>query len=736
MKVVISGSYRHSFDRAFEKLVGQVHLFNDEALHNRMPAALRNRYVFRIFWRQIARTIQKDFINTVESVRPDLVLILKGWFYSPQMIAYLKRRFTKTAIFCFNPDNPFNTWHFGSNNVWITQSLRLYDVYFIWGRFLIDELKARGLARVEYLPFAYDPQLDYPTSVSDEERSQLGSDLVFIGNWDSEREHWLRELVDFNLGIWGNDYWLTRCSDKLLRRCYRGNAEHGEFFSKVTAASKISLNILRLQNKTSHNMRTFETPACGGFMLSERSDEAKAFFAEDKEAVYFSTPGELRSKVNYYLEHEEERKNIAQAGYNRCLCDNYTYLERVRSILDAYGRLSQLPKEKKFRIAFTITHPIPCRVPIYKKLSSNPKLDFKIYFLSDPGIREVYDRQFCHFFKWDTLDISQVNYEILSPGKKGNNFMKTFCGGMRIMSDISKNKYDAVVIPGYGMPFYWLVFLGVFLSRTPKVLLGEPRFPEINVPGFKKIFKKPLLRYLFKKVEAFGYIGTQAKKFFLDYGVENSKLFFTPYAANNDYFFAKSEELSPRKQELRSRFGIPEGLPVILYLSKINKNKGAYELLRVFENISTAAALVYVGSGPLLKDLESYVRARRLANVFFFGFQNISQVSNFYALADIFVLFSRAESWGLVVNEAMCFGLPVITTDAVMASYDLVREAENGYVLGAGDTEALARCLCGLLADPQLRRRMGERSLEIIRPWNYDEFVKGLLDAFSSIKQI
>ena len=115
---------------------------------------------------------------------------------------------------------------------------------------------------------------------------------------------------------------------------------YGEDMSKVLNSSKISLNILRKQNKSSHNMRTFEAPACGAFVLAEKSDEQLEFFEEDKEAVYFSSPKELREKVVYYLKHEEERKNIAQAGYQRCFKSGYSYLDRAKKILNVYEKLS------------------------------------------------------------------------------------------------------------------------------------------------------------------------------------------------------------------------------------------------------------------------------------------------------------------------------------------------------------------------------------------------------------
>ena len=117
----------------------------------------------------------------------------------------------------------------------------------------------------------------------------------------------------------------------------------GEEFSKVCNSAKIILNIIRKQNFeypgrniSSHNMRTFEVPACGGFLLSARTDEAKGFFEEDREAVYFSTPEELKQKIDFYLKNEELRKEIAEAGYKRLSNSSYSYIDRAKKIIEVY----------------------------------------------------------------------------------------------------------------------------------------------------------------------------------------------------------------------------------------------------------------------------------------------------------------------------------------------------------------------------------------------------------------
>jgi glycosyltransferase involved in cell wall biosynthesis len=115
------------------------------------------------------------------------------------------------------------------------------------------------------------------------------------------------------------------------------------------------------------------------------------------------------------------------------------------------------------------------------------------------------------------------------------------------------------------------------------------------------------------------------------------------------------------------------------------------------------------------------------------GFVNQSGMGRYYAAADVLVLPSSHEPWGLVLNEGMCFGLPVIASDAVGAAPDLVRSGENGFVYPVGDVTALAAALRRLLADPAGRAAMGARSREIVGRFSYDADVDGILAALHRV---
>ncbi|MEK7809449.1 MAG: glycosyltransferase [Chloroflexota bacterium] len=261
---------------------------------------------------------------TASRLKPDLILISKGEEITPATLTRLKQ---KAKIVNWNPDNPLNVLNSTPD---LIKAIPFYDHCYIWGKFLLPELERLGAQRVSYLPFAYDPDLHQPRSLTNEERKRLASDLIFAGTHEPQRVEALNHLTDFDLAIWGN-HWNRLPHDHPLRKHWRGDA-HGDDLSHVYSASRVALNFIREQNGSAHNMRTFEAPACGIMLLTTRTQEQVELFGEDDGAVFFSSHDELRDKARYYLAHEEQRQQIAKRGQEKIL-QGHTYAERMKQIL-------------------------------------------------------------------------------------------------------------------------------------------------------------------------------------------------------------------------------------------------------------------------------------------------------------------------------------------------------------------------------------------------------------------
>lgn len=340
MKILLIGDFSFgtlglSYCNAFKKLNCEVYKFDTVKSYNEINPFVKYGLADRLFSRIFVQDINKAILQSVVLHKPDIVFVIKGSIVFPDTLKKIKS-LNKGLLINFNPDNPFNP-NKGASNDFIRKSIPLYDCYFIWGKFLMPLLKNAGAKHVEYLPFAYDPELHYPVKISDEEKKIFGSDIAFIGSWDKEREYWLSKITDYDLAIWGNA-WEKLSIFSPLRKKWKGRAVIGEDFSKVCNASKIVLNLIRKQNENAHNMRTFEVPACKGFMLTTRTSEQSVFFEEGKDMVCFETPDELIKKINEYLFKNEDRKKTSEEAYKKV--QPHVYMERAKAILDVCSRIS------------------------------------------------------------------------------------------------------------------------------------------------------------------------------------------------------------------------------------------------------------------------------------------------------------------------------------------------------------------------------------------------------------
>jgi spore maturation protein CgeB len=342
----------------------------------RLSPLARNRYTRYLGRSAFALAMNLKLLSAAETARPDVVFVIKGPYVTPWALKRIRSQ-TGAKLVNLNPDNPlypdFTTRH-------IRRTIPLYDCYFTFLRDIILKLRAAGSPRAEYLPFAYDPEIHRAVNPSEDEQSRWGHDVVFVGAWDRDREAWLEPLADFDLGIWGS-HWTKLDARSPLMRCVRGEGIFGLGMARILSASKIVLNNLRSQGINSHNMRTFEVPACGAFELTQRSAGQVEFFAEGREIECYANIVELREKVAAYLADEHARRRIAEAGHEAVR--PHTYLERAAKAIEVV-------RELQLGSAATPMCPRPPLAPILVSLPRQPVSDVRthaarVLFLNPPA---------------------------------------------------------------------------------------------------------------------------------------------------------------------------------------------------------------------------------------------------------------------------------------------------------------------------------------------------------------
>ncbi len=377
--------------------------------------------------------------------------------------------------------------------------------------------------------------------------------------------------------------------------------------------------------------------------------------------------------------------------------------------------------------------PMYYQAPLYRRLAADPRLDFKAMFASSGGVRE-HDAGYGQPVTWDVDALGGFQHSFLA--RAGVNPIDGPFFSLRdpdIVTQLLRERFDVLWVHGYNYLTHMLA-VATQRIRGGKLLLREeqnllhPRGPV------KTVLKEASLRALFSQVQGL-YIGTENRRWFEHYGVPSERLAFCPYCVDNARLRRERDQLAPHRPDIQRRLGIEaDSGPVVLMLSRLIPKKQPLFALEAFRLARSKAActLLVVGSGEELAEMKRKVAEERIPDVLFAGFLPQSRVSEAYVAADIFTLLSRErETWGLVVNEAMNFRLPVVLSNKVGCGADLVRHGGNGYVVSHTDPHQAASRLVALVSDPRLRSQMGLASSELIDDWNYDRTADGVVGATS-----
>lgn len=387
-----------------------------------------------------------------------------------------------------------------------------------------------------------------------------------------------------------------------------------------------------------------------------------------------------------------------------------------------------------YKLAILNTHPIQYFAPFYRRLAREPDINVTVYFCSRQGVEEYLDDGFGQRIKWDVSLLDGYEHRFLKNWRRRDQvggFWSLINPG--VLSELRKGRYDALIVNGHNHATYLLAMLASRLLGTP-VLMRCDTHLLLRRSALKRALRKPLMGFMYRKICSFCLpIGTRNREFYLSNGVTEDKLALVPFAVDNDHFISGAAAARP-KEELKREFGLPRQNGVILFASKLIARKRPMDLLRAFAAARARdlqSSMVFVGSGDQEQILKDYVGEHGIPDVYFFGFRNQSELPDFYSLADVFVLPSEDEPWGLILNEVMCAGLPVIAADEIGAVPDLVRHRINGFVYSSQNITELCDRILEIMKDADLRNEMGAASRRIIDRWDYESSVEGIREALA-----
>ena len=393
----------------------------------------------------------------------------------------------------------------------------------------------------------------------------------------------------------------------------------------------------------------------------------------------------------------------------------------------------------KVRLAYLVTHPIQYQAPFLRRLAEEPGIDLTVFFCSDVSLQKFYDSEFGKEIAWDVPLVAGYRYEVL-PAVGGRNritFWRPFNYGLA--RRLREGSFDVLWVHGYNRWFNWVAIL-LAKARGIKVLIRDDA-TLISLPRtlIKKAFKKVFFAILKIFCDGFLAVGSLNREYYGYYGIKYDKIFLVPWAVDNAFFQAKSQEASARLGELRNSLGLDEGRPIILFAGKMSERKRAGDLLEAYIQLSPDQKtepfpyLLFIGEGVKRQALKNRARGTGWDSFKFLGFKNQTELPAYFKLCQVFVLPSVHEPWGLIVNEVMNAGRAVIVSDQAGCGPDLVRHGENGFIFPAGNIASLAEAIKKVLENKEKCQLMGQQSLKIIEKWGFEEDIQGLKKALVSI---
>jgi spore maturation protein CgeB len=261
--------------------------------------------------------VNRKFIEIVQYFVPDICFILKADMLSYKTLRSAKS-FSGMRMVLFYPDSPFMFLN-GNSNAQVVLSLSLFDVVLSWSRTLMPVFTSLGVTHTCYFPFGYDERFFVQKN-----EIEKRFDVSFVGTADDERYSLLDFLINalpqVSFGIWGNRWPLYAAKNCDLAKKYQGVAQYKNDMTLLLQSSAITLNPVRRQNYTSHNMRSLEAPAAGAFQIASYSEEhAKILFKENQSIVLYNNNDELVDRIKWYLGRENEREIIARNAHENVL---------------------------------------------------------------------------------------------------------------------------------------------------------------------------------------------------------------------------------------------------------------------------------------------------------------------------------------------------------------------------------------------------------------------------------
>jgi glycosyltransferase involved in cell wall biosynthesis len=361
----------------------------------------------------------------------------------------------------------------------------------------------------------------------------------------------------------------------------------------------------------------------------------------------------------------------------------------------------------------------PYRIPVFNVLARHNGIDLHVIFLAetDATLRQ-----------WPVYkDEIGFRYQVL-PSWRRRIGKQNILLNRGATSALGKASPDAILCGGYNYVASWQSLFWARRHNVPFSLWVESTTRDLRSgSGLLKFLKAKFMH----QCTAFVVPGKASFKYAISYGAPEESIFTAPNAVDTEFFAGRSEVVRKDAAIHRRILRLPSRF--LLFVGRLVRDKGVFDLLEAYRALTpelrAEVALIFVGDGDARSQLERQAQAITPGTVFLPGFVQREQLASYYALAEMFVFPTHTDPWGLVVNEAMACGLPVISTSVAGCVADLVEDRWNGRVVTAHDRQQLVDAIEELANNPELRSQMGEHSCERIAHYSPEACAAGIANA-------
>ncbi len=364
----------------------------------------------------------------------------------------------------------------------------------------------------------------------------------------------------------------------------------------------------------------------------------------------------------------------------------------------------------------------PYRIPVFNALAQRPEIDLQVVFLSetDPTLRQwmVYKNEI------------KFPYRVL-PSWRQRLGKYNILLNRAVHSTLNEFKPDVIICGGYSYPAAWSAAYWAKRRSVPFLLWTESTAMDRRGNYFPVEFLK---KHFLALCAAFIVPGKSSLNYLKQLGVSEQQIVTARNAVDSELFSTLAQAVN-RDSDALARYPLPRRY--FLFVGRLVKEKGIFDLLEAYGRLKpdtrAEIGMVFVGDGTDCRELQKRAAKIQPGEVRFPGFVHREELAKIYALAEALVFPTHTDPWGLVVNEAMSCGLPIITTKVAGCTLDLVQDNWNGFVVAPGDAANLSAAMEKLATDKELRSQMSSRSRERIQSYSPAAWAQGVLDAVDAV---